>query len=263
MITIGILLSMFTFYLNNRVIPKIYFEQKKLQQNLGLENPEALLEAGVFITEFPGQTLFMHRVEGNKFYNITIWQPQAETGQTRTIIAKHGEFTKTPDKKHLILKLMDGTSDEIDMQDPSNFYKLNFKTLFITLDLSSLTEEVSKKPKSMTNDELLAEINRLEPLLKNHDVYPLHTELYRRITWSFSPLIFILLGFPLAIITNRREKSANVIVAVLCAAVYYLLSLGIQGLSIEGKVHAAIIMWIPNIIGLGAAIILNRKVCVS
>lgn len=263
LLTVGIILSLTTFYLNDRVIPKAHFEQKKLQKNLGLENPDALLEPGVFITEFKGQTLFIHRVEGNKFYNITIWQPQPDDGPTRTIIAKRGEFTRVPKTKQLILKLIDGTSDETDMQNPNSFYKLNFKTLFITLDLSGLGEKVVKKPKSMTINELIAETRRLEPLLKTDDIYPLHTELYRRITWSFSPLIFILLGFPLAIITNRREKSANVIIAIFCATVYYLLSLGVQGLSIEGKLPAEIIMWAPNAAGFLTVLIFNRKICAS
>lgn len=263
LVTVGIILSLMTFYLNDKVIPRAHFEQKKLQKNLGLENPDALLEAGVFITEFKGQTIFIHRVEGNMFYNITIWQPQTDGSPTRTIVAKRGEFTKVPDKQQVLLKLIDGTSDETDMQNPNNFYKLSFNTLFITLDLSNKNKNIVKKPKSMTSTELIAEIRRLEPLLKTNDIYPLHTELQRRITWSFAPLIFIMLGFPLAIITNRREKSANVIVAVLCAAVYYLLSLGMQGLSIEGKAPAEIIMWVPNLVGFAAVLLFNRKICAS
>jgi len=162
-----------------------------------------------------------------------------------------------------MLKLIDGTSDETDMQDPNSFYKLNFKTLFTTLNLSSLEEQVAKKPKSMTIAELIEKIRLLEPLLEFEEIYPLQTEIYRRITWSFTPLIFVLLGFPLAVITNRREKSANIILAVFCATVYYLLSLGVQGLSIEGKFPAQIIMWIPNLTGLLAILILNRKICAS
>ncbi len=259
---IGMLLSLVTFLLNDRVIPYAHFKQKQLQNNLGLENPNALLEPGVFITEFKGQTIFIHRVEGNQFFNITIWQPQ-ENGPTRTIVAKRGEFTKSPDGKQLILKLIDGTSDETDPKNPVNFYKLNFSTLFVSLNLSDMGEKVEKKPKSMTMPELVTEIHRLEPLLKIDDIYPLETEIYRRLTWSFAPLIFLMLGFPLAIITNRREKSANVILAVLCAVFYYLLSLGAQGLSVEGKAPAQLIMWVPNIAAFLAIIFFNQKACAS
>lgn len=261
--TIGLILSLFSFYLNDRIIPKAHYEQKSIRKNLGMENPDALLEPGVFITEFPGYTLFINRVHENQFYNITIWEPGKEGGPTRTTIAKQGEFAKSLDGKHLLLKLIDGTTDETDLLNPNNFYKLNFQTLFVTLDLSGLSEKVEKKPKSMTIRELQEKIQSLEPLLKTSDVYPLRTELYRRITWSFSPLIFILLGFPLAIITNHREKSANTIIAVLCAAIYYVLTLTAQGLSMEGKAPPEIIMWVPNALGFLLIIMLNRKICVS
>lgn len=259
---VGIMLSLLTFHLNDTVIPRAHYEMKKLQGRLGLQNPDALLEPGVFITDFPGQTIFIHRIEGNTFYNITIWQPQ-DNGPTRTIVAKRGEFTQVPERRELILKLIDGTSDESDLQHPDTFYKLNFQTLFVTLDLSALQQEGAKKPKSMTIHELVAEIHRLEPLLKSDDIYPLETELYRRVTWSFAPLVFILIGFPLAVITNRREKSANIVTAIFCAAVYYLLSLGAQGLSMEGQLAAKYILWIPNLTGFLVILILNRKLCVS
>jgi len=261
--TIGIILSLFSFYLNSQIIPNAHFQQKNIRRTLGMENPDALLEPGVFITDFPGYTLFIHRVHDNQFYNITIWQPGPQGGPTRTTIAKQGEFARSPDGKKLVLKLMNGTADEVDMQNPNNFYKLNFQTSFVTLDLSSASEKLQKKPKSMTIKELQDKIRAMEPLLKNTEIYPLYTEIYKRITWSFSPLIFILLGFPLAIITNHREKSANMIVAVLCATAYYVLTLGAQGLSMEGKIPPEIIMWVPNIVGLLFIIILNRKICAS
>ena len=87
-------------------------------------------------------------------------------------------------------------------------------------------------------------------------------EYQRKIAWSFSALFFIMLGLPVAVITHRREKSANVILAVLCAALYYLISLGCEGIGIQNLAPPKIIMWIPNVIAALAALILNYK-CVS
>jgi len=112
----------------------------------------------------------------------------------------------------------------------------------------------------MTFKELDAEMARLERLFI--DTTSLKTEYLRKITWSFAPLIFILLGFPLAVITNRREKSANIVLAILCAAAYYLLTLGCEAISIEGLVIPQVIMWVPNLIAFSAAAFLNYK-CVS
>ena len=158
------------------------------------------------------------------------------------------------------LKLMDGTSDEPNLENPDNFYKLNFKNYFMTLDLSNKKEKIEKKPKGMTLKELKDEIIRLERLLV--DTNRLQTEYLRKITWSFSSLIFIMLGFPIAVITHRREKSANIVLAIFCAAFYYLITLGCEALSIKAIIRPEIIMWLPNAIAGLAAIILNIK-CVS
>jgi len=256
---IGIIFSLIMLLLNERIIPYAHYEQRKVIKNLGKENPTALLEAGMFIHAFSDQILFIHKIEGNKIFNITIYQPQ-DNGTVRTIVAKKGEFTPVPGEDKIKLKLMNGTSDEPNPKNPDQFYKLNFDDSFMTLDLGEKNMKVDKKPKSMTFEELQKEIEKLESLFI--DPSRLRTEYYRKITWSFSPLFFILMGFPLAVITNRREKSANVVLAIFFAVAYYLLSLGCEALGIKNIVPAQYIMWLPNIIAGVAAGILYIK-CVS
>lgn len=256
---IGVAMSLFCLILNERLIPYAHGEQQKMLKNLGANNPTALLEPGLFIHAFESQILFIHKIEGNKMYNVTIYQPQPN-GPTRTIIARRGEFTPVPGTDQIKLKLMEGTVDEPNLKDPKTFYKLNFKNYFMTLDLSKQNKKIDKKPKSMTLKELKEEMNKLDALFV--DTSQLKTEYFRKITWSFSPLIFILLGFPMAVITHRREKSANVVMAIICAAFYYLLSLGCEALSIQNIAPPNIIMWVPNAVAGVTALFLNIK-CVS
>ena len=112
----------------------------------------------------------------------------------------------------------------------------------------------------MTLDELTAEIEEMERLYIK--TLNLRTEYFRKITWSFAPLLFILLGFPIAVITNKREKSANIVFAIFCVAMYYLMTLGAEAMSSEGVVAPEIIMWVPNLITLTFALIFIKK-CVS
>ncbi len=258
---VGLIFSLLSFILNDRVIPYAHFEQRKMLKELGAKNPTALLEPGVFINSFEKQILFIHKIDGNKLSNVTIYQPQPDGKPTRTIIAERGEFTPVPGGTQIILKLMDGTSDEPNVNKPNEFYKINFENFFITLNIIKDNEKVDKKPKSMTLAELTREMEQLDRLFV--DVSRLQTEFYRKITWSFSPLLFVLLGFPLAVITNKREKSANVVLAILFAASYYLISLGCEALSIQRILPAHIIMWGPNFVGGLITIILNIKVCCS
>ncbi len=259
--TVGLVLSLCCFLLNDRIIPYAYYAQRKMLKSLGTQNPTALLEARVFIHAFEGQILFIDKIEDNKLYNVAIYQPQPDGKPTKTILASRGEFSPVPGTQQIIMKLIDGTADEPDKNNPQNFYKLNFNNFFMTLDASKNKGPVEKKPKSMSLKELIEEKHRLEKFLV--ETARIETEYQRKISWAFSAFIFILLGFPIAVITNKREKTANVVLAMLCAAIYYLMTLGCENLGIINVVPAAIIMWVPNAIGLLVALFFNYKLLTS
>lgn len=261
LVMVGIILSLVLFILNDRVIPHAYNQQRVILKETGFQNPAALLEAGTFINAFEGHIIFIYRLDGNKMYNVRIYQPQPDGKPTRTIIAQEGEFAASPANDTMKLKLVNGTSDEMDFKNPDNFYKLNFETSFITLDMSKTKKKLEKKPKAMTLQELRQKMEEMRTLFV--DISPLETEYYRKITWSFTPLLFILAGFPLGIITHRREKTANLMYAVLFAAPYFLLSLGCQALAGQGITPTAITMWMPNIIAAIVVGILNYRMCVK
>lgn len=257
----GLLLTVLLLVLNDRVIPQAYQAQRDLLQETGAKNPSAMIEAGTFIDDFDGYVLFIYRVERNHLYNIRIYQPQPDGKPTRTIIAQEGEFTPVPGENKVLIKLMNGTSDEPDLNNPNNFYKLNFKTSFMTMNLMKNKAKGERKPKSMNLHELSSEITLMRE--KKIDPAPLVIEYHRKLSWSFAPLLFILLGFPIAVVTHRRAKTANLLLAVVFAAPYYLISIGCQAIASQWPISPELIMWLPNIVGGVIVIWLNYKLCAS
>ncbi len=260
LIVVGIALCLFVHILNDRVIPMAYDAQTKILQQTGAQNPNALLEPGTFINAFDKYVVFIYRIENDRLYGVRIYQPQANR-PTRTIVAQEGEFVKVPGQDKLMLKLINGTSDEPDLKNPNNFYKLNFQNSFITMDMSKKNTKLDKKPKAMTLKELQQRTEELKKMAI--DPSPLITEYHRRLAWSLTPLMFILLGFPFAVITHKRAKSANILYAILFAAPYYILSLACQGIATQNVLNPALTMWIPDIIGGIVVVIMNWKLCAS
>jgi len=265
LLIVGIILSLILVIFNDRVIPYAHFASRKTVCDVGVKNPTAALEPGVFINSFEKYILFIYGIDQDKhrLNNVRVYEPQGEGKPTRTIVAKKGEFISIPEKKTVKLKLIDGTSDEPDPENPNNFYKLNFKTYFMTLNLSQMQnkDQIEKKPKDMTIKELNDEINKLKK--GGVDPAPLVTEINSKIALSFSCFIFILLGTPLAIITRRREKSINFGIAFIVIGIYYLLFIGSEALSLEGNFNPEIAMWIPNIVLGIIGAVLTYKLCVS
>jgi len=258
LIVVGIALCLVVYILNDRIIPESYDAQTRILQETGSQDPSAMLEPGSFINAFDKYIIFIYRMESDLLYGVRIYEP-APNKPTRTIIAEQGEFVHVPGKDRLMLKLLNGTSDEPNLKDPNNFYKLNFQQSFITMDLSKKSARSDKKSKAMTLKELHNKIKNLRHF--SIDPSPLIAEYHRRLAWSLSPLLFILLGFPFAAITHRRAKSANLLYALLFAAPYYILSLACQGMASQNVLNPVLIMWAPNAIALASAIFLNWKLC--
>jgi lipopolysaccharide export system permease protein len=263
LLTLGLICSLILVIFNDRLIPYAHYATRKTLVELGFKNPAAALEPGVFINTFDKYILFIYRIDDNKMTNIRIYEPQGENKPTRTIVAKRGEFIAIPEKKMVKLKLIDGTSDELDPENPDNFFKLNFKTYFMTLNLAQQEnkDQIEKKPKDMTIQELKTEIKKLEQ--EKINPAPLYTEIHKKFTLAFSCFFFILLGSSLAIITRRREKSINFGMAFLVVGVYYILLMGAEALSLQGIAPAALLMWLPNIIIGTIGGILTYRLCAS
>lgn len=263
LLIVGLILSLVLVFSNDRVIPFAHYASRKTLVEVGIKNPVACLEPGVFINSFEKYVLFIYHVDQktNKLSNVRIYEPQGPDKPTRTIVAKEGEFIVMPEKKIIKLKLVNGTSDEPDPENPRNFYKLNFKNYFMALNLISAQdkEDIEKKPKDMTMRELRDEIEKLKA--QGINPAPLVTQLHRNLSLAFACLVFMLLGIPLAIITRRREKTINFGIAFLVVGIYYLLLMVAQATGTQGYIDPRIAMWLPNIILGTIGAILTYRVC--
>jgi len=246
LVILGLIISLGSYELNDWMLPRLRFEARKLVAQIGARNPTAYLEAGTFIKAFKGYIVFIYGIDKNKLSNIRIYQPQ-EGRPTRTIIAQKGELDYIAEKNAVRLKLINGTVDEPNPNDPNNFYKLSFKTYYMTLGVTEGAGiNVEKKKSDMSIAELEQQIKKFE--FEGVDITPLVMEIHKKIAYSFSSLIFILIGVPLGLMARRGEKTIGLTLSVVVIAVYYLLQLGGEALSIKGILFPSLGIWLPNMI---------------
>ncbi|MDD3345365.1 MAG: LptF/LptG family permease [Candidatus Omnitrophica bacterium] len=264
LLAIGMILSFGLVIFNDQAASYAHFAYRKTLKEMGIKNPTAAFEEGVFIDSFQKYILFIYHVDQkkNRLNNIRIYEPQGGDKPTRTIVAKAGEFISIPEKNIVKLKLIDGTSDEPDPENPTNFYKLNFRTYFMNLDIGQMQDKVvEKKYKEMTIRELKAEARKLKS--EGISPAPLITKIHEKLALAFSCFVFMLLGSSLGIITRRREKSINIGIAVLVIVCYYPLLIGSEALAIEGYLPSSLALWIPNILFTCIGSYLTYKLCAS
>ena len=246
-IMLGIIFSFTSFFLNDQVSPNASFASRRVIKEIGIKNPTAYLEEGTFIRGFENYVIFIYEINGNKLKNIRIYQPQ-EGKPTRTIVAERGEINTDVKKNMVELKLFNGTSEEPSPSEPDSFYKLNFKTYYMTLDLSKIMkkEHIEKKTREMTINELRTEIAR--SATDKIDPTPLFVEIYKKINMSAAAFVLILIGIPLGIKAHRSEKSIGFGISLILFAIYWGTFLGGVALSLKGAVTPAIGVSLPNIL---------------
>lgn len=244
-IMVGIIFSGLAFFLNDQVAPNASFASRRVIKEIGIKKPTAYLEEGTFIRGFENYVIFIYEIKKNILKNIRIYQPQ-EGKPTRTIVAEQGEINSIPERNIVELKLFNGTSEEPSPTDPGTFYKLNFKTYYMTLDLSKIfkKETINKKTREMTVHELRKEI----ALSKSQgiDTRPLHVEMYKKMNMAAASFVLILLGIPLGIKAHRSEKSIGFGISLILFAVYWGAFLGGVALALKGVFPALWAVSLPN-----------------
>ena len=246
-IMLGIIFSFLAFFLNDQVSPNASFASRKVIKEIGIRSPAAYLEEGTFIRGFENYVIFIYEVRGNKLKNIRVYQPQ-EGKPTRTIVAEAGEINSIPEKNLIELKLFNGTSEEPSPTDPGTFYKLNFKTYYMTLDLTKVfkKDNIQKKTREMTASELYREIDSYTH--QKIDPTPLFVEIYKKINMSIASFVLVLIGIPLGIRSHRSEKSIGFGISLLLFAIYWGSFLGGVALALKGTFPPFIGVSFPNII---------------
>jgi len=258
LLVIGVVMSLSLVLLENHIVPWSHFISRKTIIDIGTSKPASYLEAGRFIKEFKDYIIFISEIKNNQLKHIRIYQPNQKNNTTRTIIARRGLFLPSPAKeKKLILKLMHGWSEEQDNQNPEKLYSLNFDTYYLTLNPVRHLEgkQIEKKIKDMNIKELKMEMEELKK--KKITPIPLIAEIQRKFSFSFSVLAFIIIGFPLGIITKREEKSIGFGIAIFIILFYYILMAAGKGLVISKNANPYFWMWFPDVIIVATGIVLT------
>lgn len=167
-----------------------------------------------------------------------------------TITARKGLIVPDQKEGNLFFLLRQGT---IHGYEPgSDSYQLtDFKEYKINLDLDALLGSGAKKKKprnrSLTLGELRQKIQVLES--QGKDASKVRNSLYKRISMSFSCLVFALIGIPLALVPARTSgRFRGFVFALLLLLFYYILSSFGQAIGEKGGPLQLPALWLANVV---------------
>jgi len=214
----------------------------------------------VFNDEFSGLTIYTEQIDSknDRLVHVLI-SDQRDPSQQNTIFAETGELVSDPARHVVTLHLEDGVIYTRDESGRSE-YRTEFESYAVSLDLQAALAGLSEEdedPKELTLPELTARIakNRSQGVPVTREL----AEYHRKFAIPFACVVFGLLGLPLGIQPGRAVKSRGFTVSVAVIFAYYmLLSVG-QALAEQGRVPAALGLWLPNVVlGVVGLIVFRR-----
>jgi lipopolysaccharide export LptBFGC system permease protein LptF len=249
---LSFLISLFCLYLHSEVSPSAHLSIKQIREDFKIEDIIAsTVEENILMDNFKDYKIYIDRITGKKLEGVTVFKIK-DTGTPSVIVAKKGEIIISEKDSRSRLKLIDGTIDESDDENPTGFTKVDFDTYNIELEPIRGAKEVSKKPWDMT----LRKLDRSIRDFKKQKIIPYYllTEKYKRFSLSFSPLFFLLIGSILGIKIKGKSRVKGFGISLPIIIVYYVILLFCERISQKGVFYPFILMWLPNIFLLGFCI---------
>jgi len=252
----AVCLSVLCLYLNGTLAPQSHWAQRRVLVDLGMTEPENLLEEGRFVRDFPGLMVYVAKRERKKVTDVIVYEMGAR-GVKRSVRARYGYLTTDLDKKQLRVDLHDVRIEVPDEDHPMDLTRsrdIRAEHYPVTLDLSNFLNrgQVRKKGADMAYGELMEAVRDIRGAFPGVDPQDLArmrmglvVDANTRLALALSCFAFTLLGIPLGIKSHRRETSIGFGIAILIVFFFYFFIIIADSLVRHPELRPDLIVWIP------------------
>jgi len=165
---------------HDRVLPDLNKKARTLLGDIQAMRPTLVFESGVFITDIPGYLVLIDRIDHATSYveGVRISETK-DPNHPRLIIAKDGYLEMTDGGRNMRFRLNNGELHTLDLQNPDNYRKLDFKNQVINVSgtASELvrTDSEYRTDREMNIEEMTAHVEQAfgstEPLRERINEY--------------------------------------------------------------------------------------------
>ncbi|HEY3171654.1 MAG TPA: LptF/LptG family permease [Thermoanaerobaculia bacterium] len=253
--------GVFLFY--NLVLPRANDELTRSMARLAATSVVNLVEPRSFREPRPGVTLFFDRIgaDGRSFDGVFLKLGEDDERNNRVIVARRGALAL--DQGRLWLDLFSSIVHDVDPANPSR-YRTNrneFQRILFSEDIeetvqSRITYEKGLRAQSLS--ELLKIARRLRGVSPERRRLAL-VEIHKKFSIPFACFAFAFVGIPLAETFRRGGKGSGFAISLAILVVYYVLISNGESWAQDGRMNAALAMWLPNLVLVGFGLAASRR----
>lgn len=244
-------ITLFCFLNNAMLAPKAMTAFKTKLLNLGRTNPTAILREGEMIDQLRGYRIYITRKTAQTIEGVHLWELGEDSIPKRSIRAERGTIAADFDRMFLTITLLNARQEErgrelTNLAQIRQGLKAQQLPISVSFDTEADKAKIQENITIHTWGRLQSKIFGKHPVGAN--LIPLLTELQKRLSFSFAPFTFVLVGIPLALRFKRRETSAGIVLSLGIVITYYLLVIVAMSLKNQAGAWPELIVWLPNLI---------------
>jgi LPS export ABC transporter permease LptF/LPS export ABC transporter permease LptG len=243
-------IAVFLFY--NLVLPRANEALTRSMARLAATSVVNLVAPRTFREPRPGVTLFFDRVgrDGRSFEGVFLKLGEDDEKTDRVIVARRGALSLEGGR--LWLDLHSSVVHEVDLANPSR-YRTNrneFQRILFSEDIEMTVQEritYAKGLRAQSLPELVATARQMKGVSPERRRLAL-VEIHKKFSIPFACFAFAVVGIPLAETSRRGGKGSGFALSLAILVLYYVLISNGETWAQEGRMPAAIAMWLPNIV---------------
>ena len=248
----GLAVSIFSLLLNLYLAPwgnrMVRYELLNLNKLVKASN----VKEGKFNFLFSDKTsLYAKQLSSDNTELYGVFIHHNSDGTAFNVMANKGKFVEyTMQKKGLpsvIIRLWDGVMHRMNTKKESQDL-IVFERYDILFRSSMVGMGYAEKPKTMDQQVLKKKIQVAKELGNASEFLPLLVEYWKRISLSWSNLVFVVLGVSLGMLQINALHSRAFVLALLIALIYWICYSAGLYLGEKGIVPPALAMWMGNIL---------------
>ena len=250
--------SVFVLFLYNVVLPPANQELAASMTRVAATSIVNLVAPRTFREPRPGITFFFDRTapDNRSFEGVFLRLGDDVGTPDRIVVARQGSLTLEGDQ--LWLDLRQSEVHELDREDPARdrVSRNDTQRLLLAGESSNApgtTVRVERSLRSQTLPELWRSAHTLAPA--NPQRRLAWVEIHKKFAIPVACLAFALIGVPLGQALRRGGRGGSFAMSLAILLGYYLLLTSGETWAQEGRMPAALAMWLPNLllVGIGVA----------
>ncbi|GAB4134128.1 MAG: hypothetical protein Fur0041_06980 [Bacteroidia bacterium] len=163
LIGLVVMITVIAYLFSNFLLPYTNLKMLSTLFDIRQQKPALNIKEGIFYNEIDGYSIRINKIDkdGQGIHDIMIYDHSDQMGNTALTIADHGKMISTPDKRYLIIELVNGkTYNEIWNQENASirkpFMRMSFSKQTVKLDLSGFSMQRTDQDLFKENHQMLS-----------------------------------------------------------------------------------------------------------